>query len=108
MRLIIDGAERDDELSKLLSSGLNCNCLEERNDPIQKFEENGAMYQLLMFTTGPAGFGKSTCIEFAQMYCHTFFQIACLPFDDTMFYITSTTGSLACLFGDNTIHSAAH
>ena len=66
------------------------------------------MQQLIMFLTGPAGCGKSTCVEPAQTYCHKCCQLAGLPFDDTTFYFTSTTGSSACLFGGTTIHRAAH
>lgn len=42
------------------------------------------------------------------MYCQKKFQIAGLPFDDTNFYFTSTTGLSACLFGGTAIHSATH
>ena len=108
LRFVIDGTEGDTEWSNLLSSGLECDSIDERNDLIQKLEDNGAMQQLIMFLTGPAGCGKSTCVELAQTYCHKFCQLAGLPFDDTTFYFTSTTGSSACLFGGTTIHSAAH
>ena len=95
-------------MAKLLNAGLHCDCREERDDLIKKLQDSGGMHQLLMFVTGPAGCGKSTCIELAQQYCHKFCQIAGLPFDDTTFYFTATTGSSACLFGGTTIHSAAH
>ena len=108
LRLVLDGTDGDTDLSNILSSGLHCDCIEERNDIIKKLSESGAMQQLVMFMTGPAGCGKSTCIELAQKYCHKFCQIAGLPFDERTFYFTSTTGSSACLFGGMTIHSAAH
>ena len=51
---------------------------------------------------------KSTCFELAQKYSHKFCQLAGLPFDKKTFYFTLSTGSLACLFGGITIHSAPH
>ena len=108
LRLVVDGTEGNTDLSKLLNAGLHCDCIQERDDLINQLEHNGAMSQLLMFVTGPAGCGKSTCVELAQTYCHKFCQMAGLPFDDKTFYFTSTTGSSACLFGGNTIHGAAH
>ena len=71
-------------------------------------EQNGAMRQLVMFLTGPAGYGKSTCVELAQKYCRKFCHLAGLPLDEKTFYFTSFTGSSACLFRGTTIHSAAH
>jgi len=87
---------------------LHCDCIEERNELIKILEQHGAMQQLVMFLTGPAGCGKSTCVELAQKYCHKFCQLASLPFDETTFYFTASTGSSACLFGGTAIHSAAH
>ena len=58
-----------------------------------------------MFITGPAGCGKSTCIELAKKCCHKSCHLAGLPFDNTAFYFTSTTGLSACLFGGTTIHN---
>ena len=96
--LVINGTEGDTDWSNLLSSGLHCDCIEERDELIQMLKKCGAMQQLLMFLTGPAGCGKSTCVELAQKYCHKFCQLAGLSFDETTFYFTSSTGSLACLF----------
>ena len=106
--ILLQEPEGDTEWSNLLSSGLECDSIDEINDLIQKLENNGAKQQLIMFLTGPAGCGKSTCVELAQTYCHKFCQLAGLSFDDTTFYFTSTTGSSACLFGGMTIHRAAH
>ena len=75
---------------------------------INNLKKNGAEHPLVMFVTGPAGCGKSTCVDLAQNYCHKFCQATGLPFHDTTFYFTSTTGSSAALFGGNTIHSATH
>ena len=61
-----------------------------------------------MFLTGPAGCGKITYVELAEKYCHKRCQLAGLSFDEKTFYFTSSTGSLAYLFGGTTIHSAAH
>ena len=106
--LVMNGTEEDAGWSNFLSSGLDCGCIEERTELIETLENFGAMRQLVMFLTGPAGCGKSTCVELAQKYCHKFCQLAGLSFDETTFYFTSSTGSSACLFGGNTIHSAAH
>ena len=61
-----------------------------------------------MLLTGPAGCGKSTSLELAQHYCHTFCAAVSVAFDDITIYFSSTTGSSAALFGGNTIHGAAH
>ncbi|KAL7491429.1 hypothetical protein ACHAWT_000795 [Skeletonema menzelii] len=61
-----------------------------------------------MLLSGPAGCGKSTCIETAQEFAHKFCMGVAQAFNDYTFYFTSTTGSSAALFGGSTIHSAAH
>ena len=98
LQLVINGTEGDTDWSNLLSSGLECDCIEKRNELIQTLKKFGGMQQLVMFLTGPAGCGKSTCVELAQKYCHRFCQLAGLSFDETTFHFTSSTGSSACLF----------
>ncbi len=61
-----------------------------------------------MLLTGAAGCGKSTSVILAQTFCHKFCTAILVPFDETTFYFTATTGSAAALFGGTTIHSAAH
>ena len=102
------GTDGDTKLGKLLNASINCTCPDERNALRKKLLEIGANIELVMFITGPAGCGKSTCVSLAQEYCHKFCQAMGLPFDDNTFYFTSTTGSSAALFGGMTIHSAAH
>lgn len=75
---------------------------------VEALRNKGAQDQLLMFLTGPAGCGKSTSVEVAQLFCHQFCNAAAIAFDEEAFYFTSTTGSSAALFGGSTIHGAAH
>lgn len=98
------------DTSSVLSATLNITeqDLITKKELIQKLKEKGAQEQLIMFLTGPGGCGKSTSVEVAQQYCHSFCMAAAIPFDDITFYFTSTTGSSAALFGGSTIHSAAH
>ena len=79
-----------------------------RNTIIEELRNKGAQDQLLMFLTGPAGCGKSTSVEVAQLFCHQFCNAAAIAFEEESFYFTSTTGSSAALFGGSTIHGAAH
>ena len=102
------GTDGDTKLGKLLNASINSTCPDESNALRKKLLEIGANIELVMFITGPAGCGKSTCVSLAQEYCHKFCQAMGLPFDDNTFYFTSTTGSSAALFGGMTIHSAAH
>ena len=60
-----------------------------------------------MFFTGLAGYEKTRVLSWHKK-CHTFCQIACLPFGDRAFYLILSTGSLAWLLRGTTIHSAAH
>ena len=55
LHLVINGTEGETDWSNLLSSGLYCDCIEERNELIKILEQLGAMQQLVMFLTGPAG-----------------------------------------------------
>jgi H+/Cl- antiporter ClcA len=61
-----------------------------------------------MFITGPAGAGKSTAITVAQSFCFEFCIAVGINWDDNTFLFTALTGCAASLFGEMTIHSAAH
>lgn len=74
---------------------------------MQRLRALGGRDQLVMFLTGFAGAGKSTCIKVAQRYCFEFCRAASIVWDDVTFLFTSTTGSSASLFGGNTIHNEA-
>ncbi|KAL7450493.1 hypothetical protein ACHAWC_005221 [Mediolabrus comicus] len=84
------------------------NFIAKRNELVTKLNQMGGEEQLRMLLTGPAGCGKSTCIETAQEFAHKFCMGVAMAFNDYTFYFTSTTGSSAALFGGTTIHSAAH
>lgn len=81
---------------------------ENRQSQIKEhLEALGGLHQLIMFLTGFAGAGKSTCITVAMRYCYEFCRVADIPWSEVTFLFTSTTGSSASLFGGNTIHSEA-
>ena len=108
LQLLYEGGNGDTALGNYLNSTLNCEHNNRRDDLITRLKARGAMDQLIMLLSGPAGCGKSTSVLLAQQYCHNFCMAAAIAFDDITFYFTSTTGSSAALFGGMTIHSAAH
>ena len=67
---------------------------------IEQLKRRGAKYQLIMLMTGPS-------VVLAQQFYHRFCAAVSVAFDNTTFYFTATTGSVAALFGGMTIHSAA-
>lgn len=68
----------------------------------------GAKDQLIMFITGPAGAGKSTCITVAQVFCFQFSKSIGVLWTEDTFLFTAMTGVAASLFGGKTIHNAAY
>jgi hypothetical protein len=74
---------------------------------LQRLKALGGHSQLIMFLTGFAGAGKSTCVTVARRYCCEFCRVASIPWDDDTFLFTATTGSAASLFGGSTIQKAA-
>ena len=106
--MLYEGGNGDTALGNYLNSTLNCEHNNRRDDLITRLKARGAMDQLIMLLSGPAGCGKSTSVLLAQQYCHNFCMAVAIAFDDITFYFTSTTGSSAALFGGMTIHSAAH
>ena len=56
--LVMNGTEEDTGWSNFLSSGLDCDCIKERTELIEMLKNFGAMQQLVMFLTGPAGCEK--------------------------------------------------
>ena len=75
---------------------------------IQRLEARGGHTQLVMFLTGFAGAGKSTCVKIAQRFCFEFCNAVSIPWSDNTFLFTATTGSAASLFDGQTIHDAAY
>ena len=80
---------------------------EHRNEVIKRLKDRGGQGQLIMFLTGFAGAGKSTCIKIAQRFCYEFCRAVGAAWDDNTFLFTATTGSAAGIFGGRTIHDAA-
>ena len=74
----------------------------------QQLEAKGGFTQLLMFLTGFAGAGKSTCVKIAQRFCFEFCNAVSIPWNVDTFLFTATTGSAASLFEGQTIHDAAY
>ncbi len=74
----------------------------EIQDIVHRLEARGGQSELIMFLTGPAGFGKSTAVKVAQQFYYDF----CLAVDKT-FLFTAYTGAAASLFGGVTISKAA-
>ena len=60
-----------------------------------------------MFITGQVGCSKSTTMEAAQHYCHSFCSAIATAFNKN-FIPYSNNGLAAAIFGGTTIHSAAH
>ena len=51
-----------------------------------------------MFSTGPAGAGKSTAVKAAEQFCMMFCRHARIPWMDSTYLYTAYTGSAAALF----------
>ena len=60
-----------------------------------------------MFLTGFSGARQSTCVTIAQRFCSEFCRAVSIPWNDSKFLFTATTGAAVSLFGGQTIHSAA-
>jgi len=112
LQLVTEGDQYDTNLGQMLGATLG-----DLNETVQRTKDSlvrelkakgGKGHQLIMFITGPAGCGKSTAMEAAQLYCHRFCSAIAAAFNDNTFFFTATTGSAAALFGGTTIHSAAH
>ena len=80
---------------------------EYRNELVKRLIDRGGQAQLVMFLTGFAGAGKSTCVKIAQSFCYEFCRAVAAAWDDNTFLFTATAGSAAELFGGRTIHDAA-
>jgi len=108
LQLVYEGGNCHTNLGRCLNVTLDSEMRTLMEDTTRKLKARGAKEQLIMLLTGPAGCGKSTSVQLAQQYCHSFCMAVAVAFDDITFYFTSTTGSSAALFGGMTIHSAAH
>ncbi len=111
LQLVAEGGHYDTKLGEMLGTTLDSlaeNVQHTKDSLVRDLRAKGAKDQLIMFITGPAGCGKSTTMEAAQLYCHRFCTAISAAFNDMSFYFTATTGSAAALFGGTTIHSAAH
>ena len=80
---------------------------EGKEELIKRLKARGGHAQLIIFLTGFAGAGKSTCVTIAQRFCYEFCRSVGVGWDDNTFLFTATTGSAAGLFGGRTIHDAA-
>lgn len=89
------------------SSALNYMTNEQKENLIKRLKARGGHEQLIMFLTGFAGAGKSTCVKIAQRFCFEFCRAVSIPWNDNTFLFTATTGSAASLFDGQTIHDAA-
>ena len=56
------------------SSALYSMEIDHKETLIQSLRARGGQEQLIMFFTGFAGSGKSTCVKIAQRFCFEFFQ----------------------------------
>ena len=111
LQLVMEGDHYDTKLGEMLGATLaplNEKLQRTKDSLVRELKAKGGKDQLIMFITGPAGCGKSTTMEAAQLYCHRFCSAIAAAFNDNTFYFTATTGSAAALFGGTTIHSAAH
>jgi hypothetical protein len=111
LQLVTEGDHYDNKLGDMLGATLgplNENVQRTKDSLVRDLKAKGGKDQLIMFTTGQAGCGKSTTMEAAQFYCHKFCSSIAAAFNDYTFYFTATTDSAAALFGGTTIHSAAH
>ena len=111
LQLVTEGDQRGTKLGDMLGATLGHleeNVQRTKDNLVRELKAKGGKEQLIMFITGPAGCGKSTTMEAAQLYCHRFCSAIAAAFNDNTFYFTATTGSAAALFGGTTIHSAAH
>ena len=110
LQLVTEGDQHGTKLGEMLGATLDVdeNVQHTKDNLVRELKAKGGKDQLIMFITGPAGCGKSTTMEAAQLYCHRFCSAIAATFNDNTFYFTATTGSAAALFGGTTIHSAAH
>ena len=86
---------------------LNESTQEARDRIVKRLKDMGAKDQLIMYMTGPAGAGKSTAIEVAQLFCFEFCRSLGLMWNSNTFLFTALSGCAAALFGGVTLHSAA-
>ena len=107
LKLVLEGSDAHSGIGLYLSSNRNEFDQEEKQTLIRKLKARGAQEQLIMYLTGFAGTGKSTCITVAQRFCFEFCRVVSIKWSDRTFFFTATTGSAASLFGGVTIHSAA-
>jgi hypothetical protein len=92
---------------ELTSNPLHNIDLDSRDALRSRLKGRGGKEHLVFFLTGFAGTGKSSCIKVAQRFCYEFCRVASIPWDDSAFLFTSTTGASASLFEGQTIHVAA-
>ena len=63
-----DGDKKGTQLNEPLDLCLE-DCSREKKNLIEELHARGGEEQLRMFLTGPAGAGKSTAVEVAQIFC---------------------------------------
>ena len=80
LQLLYEGGNGDTAFGNYLNSTLNCEHNNRRDDLITRPKARGAMDQLIMLLSGPAGCGKSTSVLLAQQYCHSFCMAVAIAF----------------------------
>ena len=70
--LVYDGNDPNTTLYLCLGQTMGGTATLEINDIVRRLEARGGKSQLIMFLTGPAGFGKSTAVKVAQQFVMTF------------------------------------
>ena len=111
LQLVNEGNAYDTKLGEMLGMTIGPlpeNTQQAKDSLTKELKARGAKDQLIMFLTGGAGCGKSTTMEAAQLFAHSFCAAIAVAFNDYTFYFTATTGSAAALYGGTTIHAAAH
>ena len=80
----------DDAQYNLLSTLHNMDA-NQRDILIQRLRARCGHEQLIMFLSGFAGAGKSTCVKIAQRFCFEFCRAVSIPWNDNTFLFTATT-----------------
>ncbi|KAL7526583.1 hypothetical protein ACHAWF_001831, partial [Thalassiosira exigua] len=96
------GENHDLALEVYISGALVDECTRYLTAVIKELQKRGGCDQLIMFTTGLAGAGKSTGIKVAQRFCFEFCRAVGITWNDDTFLFTAYTGSAAVAFGGKT------
>jgi hypothetical protein len=105
--LVHDGNDPNTTLYSCLGHTMGSTATLNINNIVHRLEARGGHSQLIMFLTGPAGFGKSTAVKVAQQFCYDFCSAVGVIWSDHTFLFTAYTGAAASWFGGVTISKAA-